>query len=145
MQTSSVLTPRPQSSRSDVQNLGRLGDAHLDHVPALETANPGIKPVEYNVVIAPAKAPEKIGKQGLIIAPDEFKENQGLAMQVGRIVRMSPLAFSYEKDDLWPEGTKPKLGDIVWFARYAGKDFEGMDGETYRILKDKDIGAVIEQ
>lgn len=144
MQAYSVSAKRPEkSSESDVQNLGRLGDAHLDHVPALKTANPGIKPVEYNVVIAPAKAPEKIGKQGLIIAPDGFKENQGLAMQVGRIVRMSPLAFSY---DNWPqEADKPKLGDIVWFARYAGKDFEGMDGETYRILKDKDIGAVIEQ
>jgi hypothetical protein len=64
-------------------------------------------------------------------------------MQVGRIVAQSPLAYSYEK---WPDPSqKPQVGQVVWFARYAGKEFEGADGKMYRILKDKDIGAVIEE
>jgi co-chaperonin GroES (HSP10) len=62
-------------------------------------------------------------------------------MQVGRIIAQSPLAYSYEK---WPDETlKPQAGQLVWFARYAGAPFEGLDGREYRIVKDKDIGAVI--
>ena len=65
-------------------------------------------------------------------------------MQVGRIIAMSPLAFNY---DQWTENEtlRPKVGDIVWFARYAGALIEeAFDGQMYRIIKDKDIAAVIE-
>ena len=30
------------------------------------------------------------------------------------------------------------------FARYAGKRFEGADGETYVVLKDEDVIGIIE-
>lgn len=121
-----------------IGSLGRIGDARLDLVPEVADCRPGIRPVEYNVVIAPAVMPEMIGRLHI---PDEYKDNQALAMQVGRIVAMSPLAFDYAK---WPDGTKPEVGQIAWFARYGGKEFDGVDGKTYRILKDKDIGAIIE-
>jgi chaperonin GroES len=127
------------NSTPKIASLGKIGEARLDLVPQLGECNPGIQPVEYNVVVAPAVMPEKIGS---LHVPDEYRDNQALAMQVGRIVSMSPLAFDYAK---WPDGsTKPSVGQIAWFARYAGKEFEGIDGKTYRILKDKDIGAVIE-
>lgn len=134
------------NSTAKIGNVGKIGEARLDLVPQLADCNPGIKPVEYNVVIAPAPSTEGKGgeqKIGSIFIPDEAKENLDLAMQVGRIVRQSPLAFSY---DTWPsDDDKPKVGQIVWFARYAGKEFEGADGKTYRILKDKDIGAIVEE
>lgn len=124
-----------------IENLGKIGDINLDLVPQLEACDPGISPTEYNVVIAPAGAAKTIGRAGLILAPDETKENAALAMQVGRVIDCSPIAFNY---DTWPQGSrKPQVGDVVWFARYAGATFEGIDGETYRIVKDKDIGAVI--
>src|SRR6185503_7468 len=63
--------------------------------------------------------------------------------QVGRIIDQSPLAYDYA---VWPDpALKPPVGNLVWFARYAGAVFEGVDGREYRILKDKDIGAVIEE
>jgi co-chaperonin GroES (HSP10) len=128
------------NSTPKISSLGKIGEARLDLVPQLDECRPGIQPVEYNVVVAPAKMPDKIGSLHI---PDEFKDNQALAMQVGRIVSMSPLAFDYAK---WPDdASKPSVGQIAWFARYAGKEFEGIDGKTYRILKDKDIGAVIEE
>lgn len=69
-----------------------------------------------------------------------------MAMQLGRIIAMSPLAFGYER---WPEDAKdekPKVGDIVWFARYGGALIEAaFDGEMYRLVKDKDIGAIIDE
>lgn len=124
-----------------VESMVRLGEARLDLVPDLEACNPGLDPTEYNVVIAPAVAAQTIGRAGLILAPDDTRENEKLAMQVGRLVKASPVAFNYEK---WPTGSKPpKAGDIVWYARYAGFPFEGADGKEYRIIKDKDIGAVI--
>lgn len=130
------------SKKREVGSLGRIGDARLDLVPSLADCNPGIRPVEYNVVIATAPSTDS-DKIGSVFIPDEAKETLDLAMQVGRIVAQSPLAYSYEK---WPEpNLKPQIGQIVWFARYAGKEFVGADGKDYRILKDKDIGAVIEE
>lgn len=124
-----------------VANLGKIGEARLELVPQLAECRPGIAPTEYNVVIAPARAAATVGKAGLLIAPDEVRESAGMAMQVGRIISMSPIAFNYDK---WPsEKDKPKVGQLVWFARYAGALFEGIDGQEYRIVKDKDIGATI--
>lgn len=128
------------TKKREVANLGKIGEARLDLIPTVDECNPGIAPVEYNVVIAPARMAEKIGS---IFIPDEAKESEGLAMQVGRIIAQSPLAYSYEK---WPAGTehlKPQIGQLVWFARYGGALFTGIDGNDYRILKDKDIGAVV--
>lgn len=123
---------------ASLPNLGRIGDAHLDRVPPLADCNPGLQPTEYNVVIAPAQMVEKIGS---ILLPDSEKERMGMALQVGRIVALSPIAFNY---DSWPsDDAKPRVGQLVWFARFAGGLFEGIDGREYRIVKDKDIGAII--
>lgn len=131
------------SKKPEVINLGKIGDAKLANVPKLDDCNPGIRPIEYNVIVVPAPATEDAGKIGSIFIPDEAKETLDLAMQVGRIISQSPLAYSYDK---WPDDDlKPKPGQLVWYARYGGKEFEGADGKMYRILKDKDIGAVIEE
>lgn len=121
-------------------NLGKIGDAEFIHVPQIAECKPGLRPVEYNLIIATAVMPEK---KGSIYLPDEARDSLGMAMQVGRIIAASPLAFGYER---WPDETQiPKPGDLVWFARYAGGEFEGVDARRYRIVKDKDIGAVIEE
>lgn len=130
MSNSSKLNPVPV--------LGKIGDAHLEDIPALSECNPGLLPSEYNVIIAPGKLREKIGS---IFLPDQEKERMEMALQVGRIIAVSPIAFNY---DTWPsEDAKPKVGQLVWFARFAGGLFEGPDGREYRIVKDKDIGAII--
>lgn len=133
----------PSSSKPKaIGHLGKIGDARLDLLPRLEDCNPGLRPVEYNVIVAPVPSTEVEGKIGSIFIPDEAKETLDLAMQVGRIVAQSALAYDYA---IWPDPSmKPQVGDAVWFARYGGKEFEGADGKTYRILKDRDIGAVIE-
>ncbi len=131
------------SNKPKIGSLGKLGDARLDLVPLLADCRPGIRPIEYNVIVAPVAATESDGKIGSLYIPDDAKENLDLAMQVGRIIAQSPLAYSYEKW-LQPD-LQPQVGQIVWFARYAGKEFVGIDGKTYRILKDKDIGAIIEE
>ena len=92
-----------------------IADVELAQVPSLDECAPGFRPVEYNVVIAPATQAERIGS---ILLSDETRERQETAVQVGRLVAVSPFGFSYER---WPEGARPpQPGDIVLFARYAG-------------------------
>ncbi len=131
---------RQKLSRPEgVIDLGKIGDADLRLVPALAECNPGLEPTEYNLVIITPSMPERT--TGGIILADETKDQRELAMQVGRIVRASPVAFNYEA---WPDGhLPPQVGQLVWFARYAGGEFEGLDGRRYRIIKDKDVGAII--
>ncbi len=117
----------PSSSKAKaVGHLGKIGDARLDLLPKLDDCSPGLRPVEYNVIVAPVPATEN-AKIGSIYLPDESKETLDLAMQVGRIVAQSPLAYDYAQ---WGDDSlKPQIGDAVWFARYAGKEFEGADGK----------------
>ncbi len=131
--------PRARQPVLEQGNMGSIAGVELEHVPDLALCHPGLLPTEYNVIIAPAVMPEKT--KGNIILADETKDRQSGAMQVGRLVAASPIAFNY---DQWPTGSlPPHSGEIVWFARYAGGEFVGADGRTYRIVKDKDIGAVI--
>lgn len=142
---SSRPTPvRPEPvAQGGTFNAGKIGEARLDLIPSLDDCKPGLHPTEYNVLIATAAVAETMGVKGLIRRSDQDMETEQLAMQIGRIVAMSPLAFGYER---WPEGAEPpKVGDIVWFARYAGGLIEAaFDGRSYRLVKDKDIAAVID-
>lgn len=100
----------------------------------------GINPVEFNVLIkqdaVAAKTPFGL------IKPDEIVEREKHAQTRGIIVAVSPLAFN---EDVWPGGIeKPTPGTKVAFARHSGTFIEGTDGEEYRIVKDKDIVAVID-
>ena len=127
-----------------ILNLGKIGEARLDLIPALSECNPGLRPTEYNVIVAPARVAKTVGASAALLAPDEYVETAEMAMQVGRIVAMSPLAFNY---DAWKdnEALRPKVGDIIWYARYAGALIEcAFDGQMYRMVKDKDVAAVIE-
>lgn len=105
----------------------------------MTTNTSGISPTEYNVLVKPAKVEEKT-KGGLLLADSTLDRKQAFATK-GVIVAVSPLAFTYER---FPEdGPPPKVGDMVIFTKAAGVSVEGVDGEEYKLLKDKDIGAVI--
>jgi chaperonin GroES len=101
----------------------------------------GIKPTEYKVLVQPIKVDEKT--KGGIILPDETKERDQFAQMQGRLVAVSPLAFTYAGEEDWGDAEKPKPGDKVMFARYAGAAVKGMDGADYRIINDKDVSAVL--
>lgn len=108
-----------------------------------EPVNPsGIIPFEFKVLIEPEQSDleKRAIKSGLVV-PDSTKEHEKHAQMKGRIVAMSPLAFTYGD---WPEGVRlPKVGDKVLFAKYAGAFVEGRDEVKYKIVNDKDIAAII--
>ena len=102
-----------------------------------------ISPVEFNVVIEPDRIESGKTKGGIIL-PDEVKENKDAAMMMGTLVAVSPLAFNY---DTWPEehmDKRPKPGDRVLYAKFAGVIVQEHEkAPEYRVTKDKDIIAVI--
>jgi co-chaperonin GroES (HSP10) len=119
-----------------------IGDVHtkLD-IPTLEQCYPGFESREYNTIVAPGKPRTTVGKLGLIHMSQETQEQLSMAVQVGRLIDVSPIAFS---DAKWPEGSQPpQVGDVVLFAKYAGGIFSGADGREYRMMKDNDIIGII--
>jgi co-chaperonin GroES (HSP10) len=105
-------------------------------IPQLDECRPNIRPLEYYVLIAPETVEEKTA--GGIILPAAKRETDEVAVQRGRVVAMSPLAFGFATGD----GHRAAVGDVVLFGRYAGSLIEGEDGRTYRICRDKDVAGV---
>lgn len=100
----------------------------------------GLEPMEYNVVIRMDPREEKTA--GGIILPTTKTERDELATDEGTLVAISPHAFTYAE---WPPGARmPRPGDRVLFSQYSGRLWKRGE-ETFRILKDKDIVAVVAQ
>lgn len=109
------------------------------------TDNPsGINPTEFKVLINPDPIEAKIGS---ILLPDDKITKEEYAQTKGRIVAVSPHAFSYEDAAAWEraKAQKPKPGDIAIYAKYAGMRLKGRDGKDYLIVNDKDICATYEE
>jgi len=111
-------------------------------IPSLSDCDPGIRPVEFNVLILPEAIQEKT--KGGIILPDSTKDADRQASQRGRLIAVSPAAFDFA-EAFTDSHVKPKPGDLVYFAKYAGVEVEGRDGKKFRICKDRDIAAVIQE
>ena len=96
----------------------------------------GFQPVEYKVLIAPSEV-EEVSKGGIII-PESAKEKEKFAKAEGIIVAIGAICFTE------PEWLHcPKVGDTVLFDKYAGCLVKGKDGKSYRLISDKEIGAIV--
>lgn len=97
-------------------------------------------PMEFNVVVELDPVEEKTA--GGLILPQAKVDRDKLEAEEGTLVAVSPHAFSYAE---WPEGARqPQVGDRVLVARFAGVLRE-RDGKSLKIVKDKDIIAVVAQ
>lgn len=98
-----------------------------------------IKPVEYKILIEVDDV-ETITPGGIIL-PETGRDRQSIAQEQGRIIAMGEMACS--EVDIW--GTSPpKVGDKVIFSKYAGALIQKL-GKKYRLIQDKDLGAVIKE
>lgn len=102
----------------------------------------GINPTEFKVLIEPK--PVETRSAGGIYIPESKQEHDKYAQTEGRIVAISHLAFTYASADEWGE-RRPKPGDMVLYAKYAGLHVKGRDGKDYVLANDKDICATIEE
>ena len=80
---------------------------------------------------------------GGIIIPDSARERQTLSSEHGILVSIGPGAFNMSNDGSrkWT-GYVPKLGDRVAVERYAGTLVNGADGQKYRLMSQRCVGAV---
>lgn len=108
-------------------------------IPSLSECDPGLRPQEFNVLVLPEEVEERT--KGGIILPDAVKDADKQASQRGRLIAVSPVAFDFAT---FPENTRPNVGDVVIFAKYAGSLVDGRDGRKYRVMKDRDLVAVEE-
>lgn len=97
----------------------------------------GLAPVEYKVLIQPEDV-EKVSAGGIVMATTTTDRDR-MAQVKGRLVAVGGSAFTD-----WG-GLLPKVGDSVYYAKYAGLMVKGEDGKEYRLANDKDITAIIER
>lgn len=132
--------PYEDASVADLQIGDRLDiQGRGEHV--VVGPNPtGIEPTEFKVLVLQDEVKETFEKAPSIIRADETKERDKYAAMTGKMIAVSPLAFTYER---WPDGArKPRVGDAVVFAKYSGVTVTGSDGVEYRVMEDKDIIAI---
>lgn len=102
----------------------------------------GMQPVEYKVLILPEEVEDtdpvlKRAKAAGIELASDVKERERMAQIKGKLVAVGGNAF-----EDW-RGPVPKLGDCIYFAKYAGINIKGDDGQEYRLANDKDISAIV--
>lgn len=94
-----------------------------------------LKAISYKVIVKPDKF-EKVTESGIVLAVDERQENG--ANVRGTVVDIGEDAFAAYKPKTEYAGLK--VGDVVYYAKYAGKRIkETDDGEEFLVLLDDDI------
>lgn len=97
-------------------------------------ANPsGISPLEFNVLILQEEVENKVGN---IWLPDEARDKMQWAETRGRVIDIAAAAFT-------EFGSGARVGETVIFSRHAGRNVKGVDGVEYKLVKDKDVLAVV--
>ena len=93
-----------------------------------------IKPLDDRVLVKQSAAEEKTA--GGIVLPDSAQEKP----QRGKVIATGAgkLLDSGERGSM-----SVKKGDEVFYGKYAGSEVE-VDGETYVILRESDILAIID-
>ena len=100
----------------------------------------GISPVEFKVLIRPDSV-EKITAGGVHLTPKKSEMDQWAQVK-GTLVAFGGAAFR----DPFTEDERAVLvpGARVYYDKYRGIMLEGADGQEYRLIVDKEIGAIID-
>ena len=101
----------------------------------------GIVPLCDKVLVLVDEAVEKT-RGGIVLTATSAEVNT-LGSVTGCLIAIGPLAFMYDSDRIvrW-EGERPQPGARVYFEKYAGQEYEGLDGKMYRVMKDRQIGGL---
>jgi co-chaperonin GroES (HSP10) len=95
--------------------------------------------MEFNCLVQPDEV-QKVTKGGILLAPGT-KDVEQHAATLGTLVAVSALAFTYAD---WPaDARKPQVGDRVLIAKYGGSYVDPNKPDGLKVVKDKDILAVI--
>ena len=106
----------------------------------------GYQPVGDSVLVMVDVVDGFLGKTGKIQMTPQAIETQNNGATSGIIVAMGSDAFVWSADRHRPFGDdKPKIGDRVFYVRYAGEFTLGVDEKAYRIMSDNSIVAIFKE
>ena len=95
----------------------------------------GLQPVEYKILIEPEEVEQK--SAGGIVLAIATTEKEKMAQVRGRLIAVGGNAFEDWKEPI------PRVGDKVYYAKYAGISVKGNDGRDLRLCNDKDLTAIV--
>lgn len=95
----------------------------------------GITPVGISILVKPDPV-EQTTESGIVISTHEQHHREEMGQTDGVVIAIAEHAYFDEKP-------RCKVGDRVIMAKYAGMVREGNDGETYRLIKDNDVLAIL--
>jgi len=99
--------------------------------------NIGIRATGHHILVKPDIIKEKT--DGGIILVQETREQEQRAATQGILVGVGPSAWvDFADGEPWAQ-----VGDYVSFAKFAGIEMDGADGEKYVLLNDQDVLAVL--
>lgn len=101
-----------------------------------------LQPIEYKVIVKPDLIEEtddviKSARAAGIELMESQKEKEKNRQISGTLVAVGGKAFEDMGNPM------PKVGDKVYFAKYAGIVLESDDKEDYRLCNDKDIAGIL--
>lgn len=102
----------------------------------------GVRPIGTSVLILMDQCAEK--SSGGVLIASETVAKMNMASESGVIVSVGSAAFRYYDDGSKWTDYKPIPGDRVFVERYAGREFLGQDGKTYRMMTYTCVGGVEE-
>ena len=95
--------------------------------------------VGHRVLVKP-HLQEEVTQGGIYIATGQTFEREQGATQIGTIMGIGPNAWL----DFKPGTPWAKVGDVVYYAKYAGKDIKDGDN-TLVILNDEDVQCIVHE
>lgn len=121
----------------------------------------GVTPKGDRVLVKPDEIPDEFGDSKIAI-PEEYRKQHQLGQMAGVLVAVGPDAWKdrvtvverkmgngewrpMERRVMGYSEPFAEVGERVCFAQYNGRNFEGEDGETYRLLNDEDITATVSE
>jgi len=109
-------------------------------VTKLKTANvSGIIPAGHRILVKPDEYMKSY--EGVIEIPDLIKGRSQNAQTAGTVIDVGLTAYKQREFGNGVQWCQP--GDRVAFARYGGIQLTGKDKETYRIIEDGEILALL--
>ena len=87
-----------------------------------------IKPLSDRVIVKPLEMDKKTAG-GLLLPDTKEKPQEGIIVNIGNGKKDEPMTV--------------KIGDHVLFSKYGGTEYK-VDNETYLIMRESDIYAIIE-
>lgn len=128
-----------------IEDITAIADANAAEQVAINACimnGKTLQPIEYKVLVKPDLVEEtdpmiKRCKDMGIEIPESEKERDKQRQITGTLVAVGGKAFEEFGDPM------PKVGDKVYFAKYAGLVIKADDKTEFRLCNDKDIAGVL--